>query len=177
MTEKSIIQRRDLTPIWLKANEVVRHYEKAGGCISAVMGADYISVEYSKHPKALLFCSLCKRYNQCASKMAPHEVPCSAMHYSATEKACSIGGSFIYKCPVGFYFWTSPFFAGDSFDGTFLACICRGMDLKTAAIYGNAAGARAVLKRGPMEGNTNRAELEKFIKENPGIRPEEIKMV
>jgi len=67
--------------------------------------------------------------------------------------------------------------AGDSFDGTFLALVCQGRDLKTAAIYGNAAGARAVTKRGPMEGNTSREDLEKFIKEKSGIAAHEINML
>ena len=64
--------------------------------------------------------------------------------------------------------------AGDAFDGTFLALLCQGKDVRTAAIYGNAAGARAVTKRGPMEGNTNRPELEEFIKENSHISAKEI---
>jgi sugar/nucleoside kinase (ribokinase family) len=67
--------------------------------------------------------------------------------------------------------------AGDSFDGTFLALLCRGADIKTAAIYGNAAGAKAVAKRGPMEGNTNRAELEEFVRENSQVSVEEIDML
>ena len=66
--------------------------------------------------------------------------------------------------------------AGDSFDGTFLALLCRGKDLKTAAIYGNAAGAKAVTKRGPMEGNTTLAELEAFVKDNSHISAEDIEM-
>ena len=64
--------------------------------------------------------------------------------------------------------------AGDSFDGTFLAMLCEGKDLRTAAIYGNAAGAKAVSKRGPMEGNINRKELEQFVSENRNIRAEDI---
>ena len=67
--------------------------------------------------------------------------------------------------------------AWDSFDGTFLALLCQGTDIRTAAIYGNAAGAKAVEKLGPMEGNTNRAELDAFIKENPQIVAEEIDML
>ncbi|MCL2472371.1 MAG: sugar kinase [Treponema sp.] len=67
--------------------------------------------------------------------------------------------------------------AGDSFDGTFLAQLCRGTDLRTAALYGNAAGAKAVTKRGPMEGNTGMAELEEFVKLNPRIAAEEIDML
>ena len=67
--------------------------------------------------------------------------------------------------------------AGDSFDGTFLALLCQGTDIKTAAIYGNAAGAKAVAKKGPMEGNTNRAELDAFVQENPHIIAEDIDML
>jgi len=67
--------------------------------------------------------------------------------------------------------------AGDSFDGTFLALLCQGIDLRTATIYGNAAGARAVEKRGPMEGNSGRTELDVFIKENSSIVAEEIDML
>ncbi|GHT78017.1 carbohydrate kinase [Spirochaetia bacterium] len=64
--------------------------------------------------------------------------------------------------------------AGDSFDGTFLAALCAGADIKTAALYGNAAGAKAVSKKGPMEGNTDKAVLEEFIRANPQVTVEDI---
>jgi sugar/nucleoside kinase (ribokinase family) len=67
--------------------------------------------------------------------------------------------------------------AGDSFDGTFLAMLCGGADIKTAALYGNAAGAKAVSRKGPMEGNTDRAVLEEFIRANPQVIPEDIEML
>ena len=67
--------------------------------------------------------------------------------------------------------------AGDSFDGTFLALLCQGKDIRTAAIYANAAGAKAVQKRGPMEGNSSLAELNELIKENPNIVAEEIELL
>ena len=67
--------------------------------------------------------------------------------------------------------------AGDSFDGTFLSLLCQGEDIKTATLYGNAAGAKAVEKTGPMEGNSSRAELDKLIKENPRIAAEKIDML
>ncbi|MDR1581523.1 MAG: sugar kinase, partial [Synergistaceae bacterium] len=55
-----------------------------------------------------------------------------------------------------------PTGAGDSFDGTFLALLCKGENLRTAADFGNAAGALAVAKRGPMEGNSAPSEIEAF---------------
>ena len=120
MLKTSIIQRRDLDPLWHKATEVVQHYEKASGCIAAVVGADCIAVKHSEHPKAILFCSLCKRYYHSAWKLAPHEVPCSAMHLDGIQKARKLGGSYMYKCPVGFFYCTSPFFAGERFAGAFI---------------------------------------------------------
>ena len=123
MKKPSIIQRRDLEPLWIKANEVVRHYEKAGDCITSVMGADYIAVEKSKRPSADIICSLCKRYSKFASKMAPHEIPCSPMHCNAAKNARRHGGSYIYTCPIGFSFWTSPFYAGELFAGAFISSV------------------------------------------------------
>ncbi len=67
-----------------------------------------------------------------------------------------------------------PTGAGDCFDGTFLALFCNGYDIKTASKYGNAAGALAVSKKGPMEGNCRKEEIEKLILENPSIEVVEI---
>ena len=55
-----------------------------------------------------------------------------------------------------------PTGAGDSFDGTFLALLCRGENLRTAADFGNAAGALSVAKRGPMEGNSAPSAIDDF---------------
>ena len=123
MTTTSIIQRRDLEPLWLKANEVVRHYEKAANCISAVVAPDCAIVEYSKHPKTNVFCELCKRYHQDASNMAPGESPCRSMHCAAIKNARKSGGSYIYSCPVGFYFWNSQFLVGERYAGTFISTV------------------------------------------------------
>lgn len=60
-----------------------------------------------------------------------------------------------------------PTGAGDCFDGTMLACLASGMSLQDAACYANTAGAMAVSKKGPMEGNCFRAEIEAKVKEHP----------
>lgn len=67
--------------------------------------------------------------------------------------------------------------AGDSFDGAFLALFLQGADIRTAAVYGNAAGAKAVARKGPMEGNTGRAALEEFVRANPRITAGDIAML
>lgn len=59
-----------------------------------------------------------------------------------------------------------PTGAGDCFDATFLSMLCQGADMRTAVHYANAAGAFAVGKAGPMEGNTWKHELDAFFENN-----------
>ena len=56
-----------------------------------------------------------------------------------------------------------PTGAGDCFCGTFLAMIAQDSSIETCGKYANAAGAMAVTKRGPMEGNSDRASVEQFM--------------
>lgn len=56
-----------------------------------------------------------------------------------------------------------PTGAGDCFCGTFLACLVAGLPVEHTLVRANAAGAMAVLKRGPMEGNSSKEELNRFI--------------
>lgn len=56
-----------------------------------------------------------------------------------------------------------PTGAGDCFGGAYVACRRLGMTPEQALTYANAAGARNVTARGPMEGAGTRAELDDFI--------------
>lgn len=60
-----------------------------------------------------------------------------------------------------------PTGAGDCFCGTFLAMMANGNSPEISGQIANAAGAIAVTKRGPMEGNSNLDTIEAFIKNNP----------
>ncbi|WP_310724672.1 PfkB family carbohydrate kinase, partial [Burkholderia multivorans] len=58
-----------------------------------------------------------------------------------------------------------PTGAGDCFGGTLVASLVAGVPLDAALRRANAAGAIAVTRRGPMEGNSNAAEIERFLTE------------
>jgi sugar/nucleoside kinase (ribokinase family) len=62
-----------------------------------------------------------------------------------------------------------PTGAGDCFGGAYIACRRLGMEPQQALDYANAAGARNVTKRGPMEGAGTRAELDQFIASTPRV--------
>jgi hypothetical protein len=58
-----------------------------------------------------------------------------------------------------------PTGAGDCFGATFVVCRRLGMTVDRAVVYANAAGARTVTVKGPMEGASTFAELDAFIAE------------
>lgn len=60
-----------------------------------------------------------------------------------------------------------PTGAGDCFCATFVARIVSGASCREALRYANAAGALAVGKLGPMEGNSSLAEIEAFLAGRP----------
>ena len=70
-----------------------------------------------------------------------------------------------------------PTGAGDCFDATFLSMVCLGSDYRTAVHYANAAGAHAVGKAGPMEGNTFKADLDKYLAVTPRAAETDIPML
>lgn len=66
-------------------------------------------------------------------------------------------------CPAFAVDEIDPTGAGDCFGGAYVACRRLGMPADKALDYANAAGARNVTVRGPMEGAGTRRELDDFI--------------
>jgi fructokinase len=60
-----------------------------------------------------------------------------------------------------------PTGAGDCFGGAYVTCCRLGMPVEEALVYANAAGARNVTFRGPMEGAGTRGGLDEFMNATP----------
>lgn len=58
-----------------------------------------------------------------------------------------------------------PTGAGDCFGGTFIGLLVQGASLRSAGEQANAAGALAVTRRGPMEGNSSTSEIAAFLEQ------------
>jgi AraC-like DNA-binding protein/ligand-binding sensor protein len=110
-SSSSIIGRRELEPLKMKARELLSFYEKAADCIVQVLGQDGHPLE-SRHPKDLFFCELCKKYQKDGKVCKKGEYPCTRMHLNAIKESQKVGGSYIYTCDMGFIYWISPIYSG-----------------------------------------------------------------
>jgi AraC-like DNA-binding protein/ligand-binding sensor protein len=165
MLKTSIIHRRDLEPLWVRATEVVQHYEKAVNCATAVVGLDGFFVSHSREPNPPHFCILCKRFYHSAWKLAPNEYPCTAMHLESAQDARKLGGSCVYTCALGFYFWTSPFFSRERFAGALMS---------SGGVVVNSK--QSVLDKvfNTYKGEISRAEISQYLDSVPERNNEEI---
>jgi len=105
MSKSNIIQRRELEPLILKARKIINHYEKASNCAAFVLVPDWDSEKNN-------FDLICSRCN---------EKKCKNIHIQAINKARELGGSYIYLCPKGLVFWTSPYYSGERVAGALLS--------------------------------------------------------
>jgi AraC-like DNA-binding protein len=112
MLKLNIIQQRELEPLMLKAEIIIKHYEKASNCKAFVLGPDMDSGEK-------IIDSLC---NRClCGEESSSEKKCIKLHIEAVNKARELGGSYIYLCPKGLVFWASPFYSGERVAGALLS--------------------------------------------------------
>ncbi|MCL2412225.1 MAG: helix-turn-helix domain-containing protein [Treponema sp.] len=113
MSKQNIIQRRELEPLMLKAISISKHYEKATNYCASVIGFDL-------NTKPNNFYSVCGQDNNKICTINS-EIECVQLHMEAIYKARALGGSYIYSCPKGFVFWTSPFYSGERLAGAFFS--------------------------------------------------------
>jgi AraC-like DNA-binding protein/ligand-binding sensor protein len=122
----NIIQRRELEPLLHKAFKVVKYYEKAANCAASVMEPD----GETGINQLCSFCKQCKSKNgETAGKMS-----CYSVHKDAVNKARLLGGSYVYMCPEGYVFWTSPFYSGERFAGALFSGGIQGLQKNSAKV-------------------------------------------
>jgi AraC-like DNA-binding protein/ligand-binding sensor protein len=129
----SIIGRRDIEPLLLKAGEILKFYEKATGAIVSVLDQNGHSVGEHSFNRILNFCALCKEHHQDRNcTWQSDEYPCTRMHIDRIASARQSGGIYIYMCDIGFVFWISPLSSNGRSVGALIAGGVLGIERRQA---------------------------------------------
>jgi AraC-like DNA-binding protein/ligand-binding sensor protein len=130
----SIISRREIEPLLLKARKALKFYEIATEVTVAVLDRSGRSVGESCCTKILSFCALCKKHQSVSGQSAEgDEYPCTQLHMNAIAEAQRSGGIYIYLCNLGFLFWTSPLITAGHLAGALIAGGVLGVERQEAA--------------------------------------------
>jgi AraC-like DNA-binding protein/ligand-binding sensor protein len=130
----NIINRRNIEPLLIKANQLLKSYEQATECVVSVLDQNGQSIEASNYRSTVFFCSLCRRFCCDPNKRwGKDEYPCTKMHALGIQESLRLGGSYIYLCGIGFVFWTSPVYSGGRYAGSLIAGRVLGINREKAA--------------------------------------------
>jgi AraC-like DNA-binding protein/ligand-binding sensor protein len=162
----SIIGRREIEPLLLKAKDVLTSYEKATNTVVSVLDKTGRSVGETACDHILPLCAVCKQYRSNQDQLLQdEEYPCNQMHINGIGKAQQAGGAYIYMCDLGFMFWTSPIFSSGRSMGALVAGGILGVEKEKAV-----ENIRKMAK-----GRISKEEAGQFLAGIPEQSPEEIK--
>jgi AraC-like DNA-binding protein/ligand-binding sensor protein len=133
-------------PFLKRAHELLANYAKAMGAICCVLDKNLeiiteSRIELTPEKNVCLFCTQYMDRGKCPGN---HAHPCNELHSNAVRESYRYGGSYIYMCDLGFFFWTSPLYADGDFQGAFLATGFLGIDIKETAALMSRMGKGAV---------------------------------
>ena len=157
-------------PLLLKAQFVLSEYSKSTGTVFNIMDANLLSIPEHfeaaiKEKNTCLYCMKHRLNVEVTENQDFVRHPCRELHINAMKKACLSGGSFIYKCDLGFVFWASPIYWGHRFIGASIGSGVLDNDKQETAEKMILLGA----------GKVNEEEITKRLEHFPRVDTEHVK--
>jgi len=125
--------RKETEKLIEKAGKLMLDYKHATGCSICIYNNDYEPY----YPDGNDNCPD-KNICPCCIKFNPERVPCHEMHVNAIKEAAKKGSFHIYKCDLGFLFWTSPIYTEGCFSGAIRGGGFLQKEQKAVDIFSNA---------------------------------------
>ena len=125
--EISVIGRREIEPLLAKAGQLLSLYDEATNSSSAVLDRTGQVIKSPKYKNQMRFCELCRKYNHDplpAMKGAiweEYKCPCEKIHGEAITESRFAGKTYIYTCPVGLAYWTTPLYRNGRYAGALMS--------------------------------------------------------
>jgi AraC-like DNA-binding protein len=159
-------KNRETDPLLVKAYSMLINYAKATGATVCVHDSE-CSVIPDLYGEIFTDRNMCLECIRRTGHPVPARItdspppnPCDELHQNAITESYRYGGCYIYRCPLGFMFWTSPIYVQSRFVGALLG---SGFRDKSVDQIRHPNG-EPVVEPGFLE------KLESF----PAVRPEKI---
>jgi AraC-like DNA-binding protein/ligand-binding sensor protein len=118
-------KEEDAEALLIKACGILNNYAKATGAMVCVHDCN-CKVVPEIFEEAFSERNMCLECIRRSGKALPEKIteappnPCDTLHATAIRESYRYGGSYTYRCPLGFMFWTSPIYIQSRFVGALL---------------------------------------------------------
>lgn len=111
-----------LKPLLVKARRVMTHYHQAMDCFVNVLDKSGKVTIRKDYKRQIRFCEFCRKHTQNpALTYREDKEPCEKLHYAAIAESRLSCKTYIYVCPAGFAYWTSPLYNNGRYVGSLTA--------------------------------------------------------
>jgi AraC-like DNA-binding protein/ligand-binding sensor protein len=111
-----------IEPLLSKAQQVLSLYDRSMDIPAGVLNKAGQAVKTPDHEEKMRFCALCRTCFNNPQKSWQGEIyPCTDVHFAACAESRQTDKTYIYSCPLGFAYWTSPFYRNRCYAGSLLA--------------------------------------------------------
>jgi len=109
-----------------KARQMLAHYCRALDCSAVVLNTTGQVVKTNETKGRMRFCELCRKHCKKNSTVlfcdgVWKDSPCEKLHINALAESRNIDSPYIYSCPLGFAYWTSPLYRNEHYAGAVTA--------------------------------------------------------
>jgi AraC-like DNA-binding protein len=118
-------KNEETEPLLIKACGILANYAKATGAMVCVHDSD-CKVVPEIFEEAFSERNMCLDCVRRRGEILPEKIteapqnPCDNLHFTAIKESYRYGGSYTYRCSLGFMFWTSPIYIQSRFVGALL---------------------------------------------------------
>ena len=118
LSNSTIVNKREIEPLLVKAYQMSFLYDRATGCKTVVLDRTHTVLGLS-YSNAFPLCGQCGKRNN-KGNGAFTECPSTLNHLEGLSKARQ-GGSHTYTCEAGFTCWTSPLYTRGRYAGSLIS--------------------------------------------------------
>ena len=109
----ALFNRREFEPLLANARETLNFYTEAMGCSAVIMDRSGHVLKTPEYKNQMLGCVICNK--------PFHNPSCTKKHYDAMNESLRLDAPYVYTCPTGFIYWTSPLYRNGRYAGALTA--------------------------------------------------------
>jgi AraC-like DNA-binding protein/ligand-binding sensor protein len=117
-----IDSHEEIEQLLSRAGSIITAYESAANCEVLALDSKGRALDFQKNGTRDFLCRCCGKHCQDKEREEQAEdLPCASAHREGIEESHRLRSSYIYMCPLGLVFWSSPLYFGGRYAGALVA--------------------------------------------------------
>jgi AraC-like DNA-binding protein/ligand-binding sensor protein len=130
---ENIDSRGEIEQLLSMAGSIITAYESAANCEVLALDSKGRALDFQKNGTGGFLCRCCGELCRGEGREEQAgDLPCAGAHREGIEESHRLRSSYVYMCPLGLVFWSSPLYSGNRYAGALIGGKVLGIDREEA---------------------------------------------